>query len=57
MVINSYTINLASGYIMAEDQTFNNSIGNSPNPGGGQVTGAFEDNSQIVISMSILFKF
>ena len=51
------TITLAIGYVWSEDRLFDNAIGDAANPGGGRVTGTFEDNSQTIISMSMAWRF
>jgi long-chain fatty acid transport protein len=53
----SVVLGVAYGYIIAANQSFNNSVGNASNPGGGQVTGAFENSTQNVVSMNMNFMF
>jgi long-chain fatty acid transport protein len=54
---NSLTFRMAFGHIKSSDQDFNNSVGDSPNPGGGRVTGTFVDCSQNVLSLSLSYMF
>lgn len=50
-------ISMAFGHIKSSDQDFNNSIGDSPNPGNGRVTGTFVDCYQNVLTLSMSYMF
>ena len=52
-----YTVSLAFGHIQSNDRYFNNGAGDSPNPGGGRVTGYFNGNSQNVLCLSMACDF
>ena len=44
-------------YVYTKDASWNNAIGNVPNPGGGPITGRFQDRETFVIGNNITYKF
>ena len=44
-------------YVYTKDRTWNNDVGNVPNPGGGPISGEFSDYNTIIIGSNITFKF
>ena len=52
-----YTVTIAMGYLWSEDRKFDNGVGEIANPGGGRVTGAFEDSTQTMLSLSLAYHF
>ncbi|MBU1171528.1 MAG: outer membrane protein transport protein [Proteobacteria bacterium] len=44
-------------YVKTNDRTWNNAIGNAPNPGGGPVSGEFKDYGTYIIGSNITYKF
>ncbi len=44
-------------YVDTKDRTWNNDLGNVPNPGGRPITGEFSDYNTIIIGSNITFKF
>ena len=44
-------------YVDTKDRTWNNDVGNVPNPGGGPISGEFSDYNTIIIGSNITFKF
>lgn len=44
-------------YVYTKDRTWNNDLGNAPNPGGGPVTGEFSDYNTFIFGSNITYKF
>lgn len=44
-------------YVDTKDRAWNNAGGNAPNPGGGQVSGEFEDYATYIVGVNITYKF
>lgn len=44
-------------YVYTKDRTWNNQVGAVPNPGGGQVTGEFQDYYTIMFGTNLTYKF
>jgi long-chain fatty acid transport protein len=44
-------------YVYTKDQTWNNTYSYAPNPGGGPVTGEFEDYNTFIVGSNITYKF
>ncbi|MBU1168479.1 MAG: outer membrane protein transport protein [Proteobacteria bacterium] len=44
-------------YVYTKDKAWNNDTGNAPNPGGGQVTGEFQNYNTFIFGSSLTYKF
>jgi long-chain fatty acid transport protein len=52
-----FTADLAYNYLQSKDRSFDNSVGDAPNPGGGRVTGDFKDADMHILVVNINYKF